>query len=123
MSADTAKVSGKAYRTLATCPEGYGSEGTLCLSLRSDCTSADSEVASATVKEAAMNWPDIDKVDFKITNVADGTWKLYALLDRDGTGCDAVTEGDVYINTCVEVVVANGQDVSNVILPLDVCNK
>lgn len=119
----TAKVSGKAHRTFSTCPEGYGSKGTLCLSLRSDCASAASEVASATVKDAAMIMPNSDKVDFEIPNVADGTWNLYALLDRDGTGCDSVTKGDIYINTCVEVVVANGQDVSNVVLPLDVCNK
>jgi hypothetical protein len=121
--ANTAKVSGKAHRTISTCPKGWGSKGTLCLSLRSDCASGDSEVASATVKDAAMHRPNSDKVDFEIPNVAGGTWNLYALLDRDGTGCDAVTEGDLYIDTCVEVVVANGEDVSNVVLPLDVCNK
>jgi hypothetical protein len=122
-SVGTAKVSGKAHRTISTCPDGYGSKGTLYLSLRSDCASATSEVASATVKDAAMHMPEIDKVDFEIPNVADGTWYLYALLDRDGTGCDAVSKGDVYINTCVKVVVVDGQDVSNVVLPLDICNR
>jgi hypothetical protein len=121
--AGTAKVSGKAHRTISTCPAGWGSKGTLCLSLRSDCASAASEVASATVADAAMHRPESDKVDFEIPNVADGTWDLYALLDRDGTGCDAVTKGDLYTQQCVEVVVVNGQDVSDVVLPLDVCNK
>jgi len=70
-----------------------------------------------------MHMPESDMVDFEIPNVADGTWYLYAILDRDGTGCAAVTKRDLYISTCVEVVVTNGQDVSDVFLPLNVCNN
>jgi hypothetical protein len=96
--------------------------GTLCLSLRATCNDASSEVASTTVANADM-WGPIDgppgwnspPVPYSIPNVPDGTWQLFALLDKDGSGCDTITTGDLHDSAgCVQVVVSGGNDVTDV---------
>ena len=118
-----ATVSGTAERTLATCPPIHGGIGTLCLSLRTTCDDANSEVAGAEVPNGNMSFPG-NQVNFQIQNVPDGTFQLYGFLDDDESGCDgALTTGDFSLAAgCIQVTVTNQQDVTGVSLVFDVKN-
>jgi len=118
-----ATVSGTARRTSATCPPTLDFMGTVCVSVRSSCADANSEVASATVANADLSLPreqDMSKkADWEVKDVPDGTWQIYGMLDDDGSGCGDLTKDDVYLTSCVEVTVTNGQDVTGVELKFD----
>ncbi len=121
-AAGGASVKGEAGRTTGTCPKGYGSKGTLCLSLRTDCAKASTEVAKATVADADMNMPSPPQkmVPFEIKSVADGTYQLHAMLDGDASGCTDLTNKDLYLNAgCVKVEVKGGQEVTGVKILFD----
>ncbi len=62
-----------------------------------------------------MSYPT-NTVPFTITDVPDGTYQLYGLLDDDMTGCDDVTTGDFYSSTCLSVTVAGCTDVTGLVL-------
>ena len=118
--ASTAKanVSGNATRQLATCPPPAAT-GTLCLSLRTACATASTEVAKATVANAAMPTPGV-KVPFTIPGAPNGSLFLWAILDADGSGCTALTTGDLYLSAnCVSVTVTGGANVTGVKVDFD----
>jgi cysteine-rich repeat protein len=118
----TASVSGTAARGTGTCPDAIGSIGTLCLSLRSDCATPSTEVVSTTVANADMNGPVgfSNPVPFTITDVPDGTYQLFSILDKDSSGCDAATTDDLELAAgCVQVVVSGGTDVTGVTIVFD----
>jgi hypothetical protein len=105
---------------VGTCPQGYGSKGTLCLSLRTDCANASTQVASASIPNVDCTMPTTTgDVPFKIEKVPDGDLKLHAFLDKDASGCDAPTTNDLYLKVCIDVKVSGGQDVTGVKLLLD----
>jgi len=107
-----AQVTGVAGRTVGTCPKGYGSKGTLCLSLRTDCAKASSEVAKASVSGADMNMPyPGNDAQFTIKDVPDGDLHLWGILDKDSSGCTDATAGDLYLKAgCITVKVSGGKD-------------
>ena len=107
-----AQVTGVAGRTTGTCPKGYGSKGTLCLSLRTDCAKASTEVAKVSVSGADMNMPyPGNDAQFTIKGVPDGDLHLWGILDKDGSGCADATAGDLYLKAgCITVKVSGGKD-------------
>ena len=116
-------VKGKAGRTTGTCPKGWGSNGTLCLSIRTDCASASSQVTSAMVPKAnmAMPSPPARLVPFEIENVpVDRDLYLHATLDTDDSGCSDLTTKDLsLVAGCVGVKVSRGQDVTDMKILFD----
>jgi hypothetical protein len=116
-------VSGGAGRTSGTCPDAYGSIGTLCVSLRTDCADAGTTVSSTEVADADMTGPlemPFDPVAFELPGATDGTYQLFGFLDKDATGCDAgPNTGDLALAAgCIEVVIA-GADVTDADLAFD----
>jgi hypothetical protein len=127
-SAGTATVSGTAGRGTGTCPAGYGSVGTLCVSLRASCSEPATEVAEARVADADMIFPlgyggplgESPPVPFSVSGVSDGAWQLHAFLDRDRSGCAAPGTGDlVRAAGCLAVEVSGGADVGGVAVVFD----
>jgi hypothetical protein len=107
-----AQVSGSASRDYSTCPPYQDGIGDLCVFLLDDCEDIDSDVASATVTNADMSFPT-NTVAFTIEGVPDGTFQLYGFLDDDASGCaGGATTGDFWMNGCLEVTVADQQDVT-----------
>ncbi len=115
-----AMVSGIAGREYSTCPPAGNGVGDLCMFLLQDCLDVESAVASTVVLDADMSWPT-NTIDFAIEGVADGSWQLFGFLDDDGAGCDAgPTSGDFFVSgNCVEVVVVDQQDVTDVAIVFD----
>ena len=123
-----ASVSGGAGRLAVTCTAAYGSVGTLCISLRTDCADAQTEVASAEVENADMTAPvdgpqgfQSPPVPFEVQGIEDGSYQLHAYLDKDGTGCwNAPTTDDLEMSAgCVAVTVTGGNDVTDVTVEFD----
>ncbi|MBW2262398.1 MAG: hypothetical protein JRG91_10535 [Deltaproteobacteria bacterium] len=111
---ETYSVSGSTSRDVSTCPPLAGGVGTLCLSFRTSCTDAGTEVVAASVPSfdlAMFSTP----ADWTAADIPNGSYQLYAYLDDDESGCDGtLTSGDMFSGDgCVAVEVA-GADVTGV---------
>ncbi|MFH2005061.1 MAG: DUF4215 domain-containing protein [bacterium] len=104
-------VSGTAGRVSGTCPDAYGSIGTLCVSIRTTCNDIGTEVASTSVANADMSAP-IDMpytpVSWSIADVPAGSYSIYAFLDMSNGDCgDPLGTGDLTEGgLCIDVTVA-----------------
>ena len=109
-------VSGSASRDVATCPPLGDASGTLCLSFRTSCTDAGSEVVAAAVPSVALTMPGTVG-NWTATDIPAGSYQLYAYLDDDESGCDGtLTSGDMFSGDgCVAVDVVDA-DVTGVTL-------
>jgi hypothetical protein len=115
--ADTSEsysVSGTVGRTFDTCPPVGDASGTLCLSFRTDCADAGTEVVAAEVASIDIFSPGSTVSWSTEAVVPNGSYQLHAFLDDDGSGCAAPTTGDMICGDgCVAVEVA-GADVTGV---------
>ncbi len=113
-TSETYSVSGTVSRDYATCPPLGDGSGPLCLSFRTSCTDAGSEVVAATVPSVALSMPSTPAT-WSASDIPDGSYQLYAYLDDDASGCDGtLTSGDFFSGDgCVAVEVA-GADVTGV---------
>lgn len=112
----TATVSGSANRTYDTCPPTGDFMGTLCVFLAAECGDIAGAVANATMTDSDMYLPT-DTVSWEVTEVADGSFQLWAFLDDDDSGCDATSENDL-ASECQAVEVLDGADVSGLSVEL-----
>ena len=117
-STNTATVSGIVTRADTTCPPAEDGIGNLCMFLLADCDDLASDVATEFVADADMAAPNVE-FPYTIASVPDGTYQLYGFLDDDESGCsEGTTTGDQFPSDCVEVVVAEQQDVAGADLEL-----
>ncbi|MFC1482570.1 DUF4215 domain-containing protein, partial [Myxococcota bacterium] len=114
-------VSGVAGRLQVTSPAADGAVGTLCVSVRSDCTDASTEVRNTSVADADMSSPidappglESPPVPYRVFIVLSGTWQVFSHLDRDQSGCAGPpTPGDLITSAgCVEITVVSAVDVA-----------
>ncbi len=113
---ETYSVSGTVARDYATCPPLGDAYGTLCLSFRTSCTDAGTEVLAAEVPSVALSMPSTT-ANWSVPEVPAGSYQLYAYLDDDMSGCDGtLTSGDFFSGDgCVAVSVVQS-DVTGVIV-------